>query len=96
MFLGKYISQTKFELLCENYEAWYLNGLNEEDFLKVYNIFRKYNFYFIDDIILNYIELFELEENEVEDKILSLKNKLGENFVYIIGNDMRYLEELID
>ena len=34
--------------------------------------------------------------DEVNNKILELKQKLGPEFVYIIGNNMTYLSEIID
>ena len=59
-------------------------------------VLKKYNFYFIDDIILNYLEIFSMEAIEVEEKILELKDKLGDKFNYIIGIDMRYLESILE
>ncbi len=96
MFIEKYLSPTKFNLAYDNYEEWYLEGLDEENFIKVYNIFKKYNFYFVEDIIVDYLEIFELDPVIVENKILDLKNELGQYYNYIIGNDMRYLEKILD
>ena len=96
MFLDKYLDNFYYDLVYDNYDSSYLEGLDENNFLSVYNIFSKYNFYFVNDIILNYIELFEMEPENVENGILSLKEKLGNDFVYIIGNDMKYLNEIID
>ena len=95
MFLDKYLDDLYYDLVYNNYESYYLNGLDENNFASVYNIFRKYNFYFINDIILNYIELFEMTPSEIEEGILKLKEKLGNNYIYIIGNDMKYLDEII-
>ena len=49
----------------------------------------------MEDIILRYIELFELEPKYVENSINMLINKLGNNYVRIIGNDMRYFDNII-
>lgn len=95
MFLEKYLSKFYFDLVLDNYKEFYLKSLDENNFIKIYELLRKYNFYFIDDIILNYLEIFTLNIEEVEEKILELKYLLGDNFVYIIGNDMRYLEKII-
>lgn len=96
MFLDKYLDNFYYDLVYDNYDSSYLEGLNESNFVSVYNVFSKYNFYFINDIILNYMELFEMEPNDLEKGILKLKEKLGNDFVYIIGNDMKYLNEIID
>jgi len=95
MFLNKYLDSFYYGLVYDNYDSSYLESIDENNFVRVYNIFSKYNFYFINDIILNYMELFEMEHNDVENGILRLKDKLGNDFVYIIGNDMRYLDEII-
>ena len=68
----------------------------KEHFKNVYSLLCKYNFYFIKDIIVNYLEIFELELNKIEETILKLKNTLGDKFVYIIGNDMRYLNTFLE
>ncbi len=96
MFLDKYLDNFYYDLVYNNYDSSYLEGLDENNFRDIYNIFSKYNFYFINDIILNYMELFEMEPNNVEKGILKLMEKLGNDFVYIIGNDMKYLNEIIE
>ena len=78
------------------YEEWYLEGLDEKNFIEVYDVFKRYGFYFIDDIILNYLDIFCFDREEVEDGILDLKKELEDSFVSIIGNDMRYLEKILE
>lgn len=94
MFLNKYLDEFYYNLVIDEYDEAYLNTLDEENFVSVYNVFSKYNFYFINDIILKYLELFELSSNDVENGILKLKEKLGNDFVYIVGQNMNYLNEL--
>ncbi len=96
MFLSKYLDDFSFEEVLDNYNFEFICQLDEENFVNIYNLLKKYNFYFINDIIVNYLEIFTLNYEIVEQGILSLKEKLGDKFVYIIGNDMRYLNELLD
>ena len=96
MFLEKYLNATYLDLIYSNYNEEYLNTLEEDNFLKIYNLFKSYSFYFIDDIILKYLEIFDMDYNDVLNGIINLKNKLGDNFIYIIGNDMTYLEEIFN
>ena len=96
MFLDKYLDDFYYDLVYENYDSSYLEGLDENNFKAVYDVFSKYSFYFINDIILNYIELFEMDPDEVEKGIINLYHKLGNNFVFIIGNDMKYLDEIVN
>lgn len=96
MFLERYLSETKLDMLYSIYDEEYLYSLDYDNFIEVYNIFRKYKFYFIDDIILNYLEIFTLDEEVVLNKLEELSRVLGDKFVYIIGNDMRYLESILN
>lgn len=96
MFIERYLSKTKFKLLCDVYDMEYISNLDEGNFNKVYEVFKKYNFYFITDIILNYLEIFELDSILVERKILELIKELGSKYIYIIGEDLRYLERIME
>ena len=96
MFLEKYLDEFYYNMVLDNYEYEYLKTLDEDNFKEVYNLLKKYNFYFINDIILNYIEIFELDTKLLEEKINILKEELGDNYLYIIGNNMRYLETLLE
>jgi len=94
MFLNKYLNEIYLDMLYEKYEEEYINSVDEENFIKVYNLLKEYNFYFIKDIIIYYLELFEYNVEDIRKNILKLKDKLGDNFVFEIGNNLTYLEEL--
>lgn len=94
MFYNKYLDDYYINEIFNNYDINFLRSIDEEQFISVYNIFKKYNFDYIEDIIENYLELFTMDSNIVEEKILLLKDKLGDNFVNLIGEDMTYLEEI--
>ena len=150
MFLKDYLNDVYYNQVIDNYEYEYLYNLNYDRFRKIYDILVKYNFDYIEDIILRYIELFELDtkkkqifldeglslyinfmnlavmkeisrfikKNQILKKIpylelkkMALKNvdkeyvensikilidKLGNNYVRIIGNDMRYFDIIIE
>lgn len=96
MFLRNYLNEFNYGLLYSNYDEEYIESIDEEHFNNVYSLLCKYHFYFIRDIIVNYLEIFELELDKIEKTILDLKNKLGDKFVYVIGNDMRYLNAFFE
>lgn len=96
MFLRKYLNEFYFELLLENYDEQYLNTISEENFIEIYNLFQKHNCYFINDIILKYLEIFSMDAKAVDKSLNDLKEKLGNKFVYLIGDDMRYIQTIID
>lgn len=96
MFLQKYVSKFYYNQILDNYKTEYLKSLDEQNFLKIYKLFVEYKYYFIEDIILKYLEIFEMEYSEVKEKLELLRVKLGKSFVFIIGNNMNYLNCLID
>jgi hypothetical protein len=95
MFLENYLDEFYYNQVIDNYEYEYLCNIDYNNFKQVYDILVKYNFDYMEDIILRYIELFELEPKYVENSINMLINKLGNNYVRIIGNDMRYFDNII-
>lgn len=96
MFLEKYLNPTYLHLVYNNYEDFYLKSLDEENFYKVYMLLKQNNFYFIEDIILNYLELFEIDVGYVENAILDVKSVLKEDFVNKIGKNMEIIDKIIE
>ena len=96
MFLEKYLNSTYLDLVYDNYEESYINSLDKDNFNKVYLLLKSYNFYFIEDIILNYLELFEIEAKYVELAISNLKATLGNDFVNQIGKNMTLIDNIIE
>ncbi len=95
MFLEKYLDDFYYNMVVDNYEYSYLEGLDEDNFKEIYKLLKEYHFYYINDIVLNYIEIFSLDKEEVEQKIKELKEKFGNNYVYLIGDDMRALDYIL-
>lgn len=95
MLLEKYLDDFYYNMVVDNYDYSYLEGLDEDNFKEIYKLLKEYHFYYINDIILNYIEIFSLDKEEVEQKIKELKEKFGNNYVYLIGDDMRALDYIL-
>lgn len=95
MFLEKYVNGFYYNQILDNYKLEYLYTLDEQQFLSIYKLFLEYKFYFVEDIMLKYLEIFELDYIVVKEKLDILKEKLGNNFTYIIGNNMNYLDEIL-
>lgn len=95
MNYSKYLSDFYIEDLYLKYDEDFLNNMDEKKFDEIYNIFIKYKFNYIEDIISNYIEIFVLEPFIVEKKVNNLYKSLGEDFVEYISNEMNLLEYII-
>lgn len=96
MFLDKYLSDTYLELIYDNYNEDYIKLLDENNFNEVYRLLKNYDFYFINDVILNYLELFEIEEKYVKLAIMDFKEILGNDFVKKIGKNMMLIDKIIE
>ena len=96
MFLNKYLNEFYYNEVLDNYEEDYLLMMDEDNFKKIYDLFKINRFYFIQDIVLKYLEIFNMDYDEVKNKLENLKNYLGDNFVYVIGNDMKYLNYILE
>lgn len=96
MFLNKYVHDEYYEFILDEYDEGYLSTLDEEQFKRIYNLFKEYGFTYIEDIILKYLEIFEMEYGEVKEKLEDLKTELGDNFIYIISNQLSLLDRIFE
>lgn len=96
MFLKDYVNPTYYDIIINNYDKDYLLSLNEKNFQKIYDLLKNKGFYFLEDIIMNYLEIFFLEEEEVEQKLFQLEEQLGDKYISKIGMNMQYLSFLLE
>lgn len=96
MFLKKYLNNIYFDLVCSNYAYSYLNSLDEDNFVKIYNLLQEKEIYFIEDIILNYLTLFELDEKCVRRAINDMESIIGKDYVKVMGNNMSLVDKIIN
>ena len=92
----------KYELTDDDIQEIYLKYpkeilllLDERKIDKFAQVLNRLEIYCIDDILLRFIEIFVLEENDFINKITNLIHKLGDNYVEKINYDLEVLEELI-
>ncbi len=91
MWLLDVISKEEYKLLLDKYCEEYVLSLDKDNFYIVYNMFFKNNFYYVNDIILRYLEVFFMKPEDVLEIILLLKITYGNNFVYLIGENLNIL-----
>lgn len=95
MFLDKYLNSTYLDLVYSNYNEDYLSILDEENFNNIYMLLKNKGFYFIEDIILNYLELFEIESSYVEHALSEIKSLIGEDYIKQIGKNMNLIDKIV-
>ena len=95
MFLDKYVDSSCLNLIYSNYNDSYLNMLDESKFKEVYDLLVRENIYFIDDVILNYLELFEIDIKYVGEAFKNIKDIIGNNFNRVIGKNIIIMDKII-
>lgn len=95
MFYNNYLNDIYQEILYSNYSEEYLESFNEQNFIEVYFLLKEYGFYYIEDIIINYIELFGIDVKYVRLALENMKNNLTKDFIKIIGSDMTLVNNII-
>lgn len=96
MFLETVLSETNMELIYDKYDKEYLECIDPYNFANIYNLFLENKFYFIEDLIIKYLEIFTLNKDIIEDAIFALESEHGSDYIYYIGKDLSILDEAIN
>ena len=81
------------ENIYDKYETSVLKNIDMKNFDAIVEFLKGKNMDFIDELIIDYLDLFLIPYNEFVKKYNKLEEKYGENLVEKIGNDMNILEE---
>ena len=95
MFLDKYLNNLKLDIIYTNYNKEFINSLDEDNFIKVYNLLKEKGFYYIDDIIINYLELFTLDKKSIEKSLNTIESLIKDNYIEYIGKNMSLFNKVI-
>lgn len=82
------------KILKENFDEETINMVNSENLVKIYNYLIENNIYYAKDLILCYLNLFLLPANEFIYKFEKMKNKLGDNYIEKIAEDISLIETM--
>ena len=99
MILDKYLDDIYLKLVYDNYEDYYLKSLDEENFDKVYNLLVDKKITCIEDLILYYIEAFDIDYeymakalDNIDDNFNELLHQDLTNFESVIKDALKYSE----
>ena len=96
MIFDKYLNDTYLDILYSNYNLDYLKSIDSNNFIEIYNLLKNKGFYFIEDIIINYMDMFELEKECLNKVLTYLEDKMGKDYIKRIGLNMTILDKIID
>lgn len=95
MFLERILDTYTYQLLLEKYDIDYVESINKSNFLSIYKLFINNNFYFVNDLVLNYLEIFKLDYDIILESVERFKDNY-DNYVYVIGNDLSLFIDMIN
>lgn len=95
MFLDKYLDDLRLKILYTNYNEDYLDSLEESSFEEVYTLLKEKGFYYTQDIILNYLELFTIDKKYVEKSLNTIESLIKDNYIEYIGKNMSLFNKVI-
>lgn len=94
MWLREYLNDTEYLLLKDKYSEEYLNTIDQNNFITIYNLLKKYNISCLKDIILKYLEIFLLSPDTVEEKLMLLKIEYID--LNIINSNLNILDFILE
>lgn len=95
MFLEKLLDDYSYQLLLEKYGYNVINDINRNNFLSIYKLLKNNKFYFINDIVVNYFEIFKLDYDIILESIERLKDN-NVNYIEDVCNNMCLLIDIIN
>ena len=95
MFLQDILKDDDYLLLLDKYTNDYLDTIEYENFMKIYKYLKSKKVYFIDDLIIDYLDIFTLDVEIIEEVFNILNERYGDDYIYTIGDNLKILDDTI-
>lgn len=95
MFLQDILKDDDYLLLLDKYTNDYLDTIEYENFMKIYKYLKGKKVYFIDDLIIYYLDIFTLDVKIIEEVFNILNERYGDDYIYTIGDNLKILDDTI-
>lgn len=93
-YLSAILSQDQLEEILDTFDTEFLLKLDDENVQKIFLYLEKHNFTYLEDIILQYTDLFIFPFEEFTRKFEKLKEKYCANFNAYLAFHLDILEEM--
>jgi len=80
------------KLLKENFDDEMISEIDVDNIIKIFDYLDNNGVYYAKDLFLISLDLFLLPSNEFINKFERLKNKLGEDYIDKLGEDISLIE----
>lgn len=81
------LDEIDMKVLLERFDTETIKKLDLDNVAKIYSYLLKNGIYFSKDIFLGQADLFLMDYKNFEEKFETLKIKLGNNYVELLGED---------
>ena len=81
------LDEIDMKVLLERFDTETIKKLDLDNVAKIYSYLLKNGIYFAKDIFLGQADLFLMDYKNFEEKFETLKIKLGNNYVELLGED---------
>ena len=90
MFYDNFLTNDEKTLMKDNYIS-ILECIDNDNALKIIEILKEFECDFINDLIINYLEIFLVNPKVFETRLMTLKEELGQAHMNVIKNNLNLL-----
>lgn len=83
-------------ILKDNFDDEVISQLDKQNVDKIYNYLISLGVYYAKDIFVSQADLFLMDYDLFVQKFQRLKNKLGENYIELLGEDCSLIDEMYE
>jgi len=84
------------KVINEMYNKDLIDGLNKDNVMEIYKYLIGKGIYYAKDLFIEYLDLFLIDSDVFINKFDKIIEKLGSNYVDIIGEDSSILMEMYE
>lgn len=95
MFLQKYLNDVEYDLLLNKYDEEFISNINEEKFEINYRYLVNQKIFFINDLVLRYLEIFNFDNSIIVNTIYELEKKYGKDYRFLVGNNISLFNDCL-
>jgi len=90
MFYDNFLTMEEKVLMKDNYSS-VLECIDNNNALIIIEILKEHKCDFLNDLIINYLEIFLVKPKIFETRLMTLKEEIGESYMNIIKNNLNLL-----
>ena len=94
-YLNEILNEEQISEIEDTFDKSILINLNEENLKSIITYLQMNHIYFIEDILMQYLDLFLIEKEQFIKRFEILKLKYSYNFVEILAHNLDILEEML-